>query len=134
MLALHHVQVSMPQGREDDARSFYADALGLTEVPKPGVLAQRGGAWFRAIREDGAVTAEIHLGVDEPFVPAKKAHPALVVDSAQELEALGDRVARAGFEVTWAERHTLDGYERFHCRDAFGNRVEVLTPVTSPDE
>lgn len=127
MLALHHVQVSMPQGHEDDARRFYADALGLTEVAKPGVLAQRGGAWFRAFDDAGRVSAEIHLGVDEPFAPAKKAHPALVVGDVQELESLGARIEAAGFEMNWTERHTLDGYERFHCRDAFGNRVEVLT-------
>ena len=128
MLTLHHVQVSMPEGREDDARRFYRDALGLDEVAKPGVLAQRGGAWFRAFAADGAVAAEIHLGIDEPFVPAKKAHPALVVESTAALEALAVRIEGAGFDVNWAERHTLDGYERFHCRDAFGNRVEVLTP------
>lgn len=128
MLTLHHVQVSMPEGREDDARRLYRDALGLDEVAKPGALAQRGGAWFRAFADDGAVAAEIHLGIDEPFVPAKKAHPALVVESTAALEALAARIEGAGFDVNWAERHTLDGYERFHCRDAFGNRVEVLTP------
>ena len=128
MLTLHHVQVSMPEGREDDARGFYRDALGLDEVAKPGALAQRGGAWFRAFADDGAVVAEIHLGIDEPFVPAKRAHPALVVESTAALEALAARIEGAGFDVNWAERHTLDGYERFHCRDAFGNRVEVLTP------
>ena len=92
------------------------------------MLAQRGGAWFRAFADDGAVAAEIHLGIDEPFVPAMKAHPALLVESTAALEALAARIEGAGFDVNWAERHTLDGYERFHCRDAFGNRVEVLTP------
>lgn len=125
-MRLHHVQVSMPRGEEDAARAFYADALGLTEVPKPGVLAQRGGCWFRAVDGSGAVTVEIHLGVDEPFTPARKAHPALVVDSSEELAELGRRIEAAEFEVSWAEQHTLDGFERFHCRDGFGNRIEVL--------
>ncbi|WP_353808113.1 VOC family protein [Agromyces sp. SYSU T00194] len=126
-MRLHHVQVSMPRGEEELARRFYADALGLVEVDKPADLAKRGGCWFRAL--DGeTVVAEIHLGVDDPFIAAKKAHPALVLDSVRELEALGERVARMGFEVSWSERTTFDGYERFHAKDGFGNRVEVLTP------
>lgn len=129
MRALHHVQVSIPRGGEAEARRFYAGALGLTEVEKPGVLAQRGGAWFRAHDDAGRVTAEIHLGVDEPFVPANKAHPAIVVADSAELEALAGDVEAGGFDLSWAERLTLDGFERFHCRDGFGNRVEVLTPA-----
>lgn len=115
----------MPRGGEEVARAFYAGALGLTEVAKPAELAGRGGCWFRALAGD-VVTAEIHLGVDDPFVAARKAHPALLLDSVAELEALGERVAADGFEVSWEERHTFAGYERFHCRDGFGNRVEVL--------
>lgn len=130
MVRLHHVQVSMPTGGEELARAFYGDALGLTEVDKPAALAGRGGCWFRAVTAEG-VTAEIHLGVEEPFDPARKAHPALVVDTLGELEALAARVEDAGFEVSWTERGTFEGYTRFHCRDAFGNRVEVLTPATS---
>ncbi|SFR82664.1 hypothetical protein SAMN05428970_2647 [Agromyces sp. CF514] len=125
-MRLHHVQVSMPRGQEDLARRFYRDALGLTEVDKPASLAGRGGCWFRGF-DDGAVVAEIHLGVDDPFVPAKKAHPALIVDSVEELEALGRRVEAAGFEVSWTERKTFEGYTRFHARDGFGNRVEILS-------
>lgn len=127
-MRLHHVQVSIPKDGEDRARSFYAEALGLTEVPKPPSLAGRGGCWFRAF-EGGRVVAEIHLGVDSPFVPAQKAHPALVVASAEELEKLGAKIESCGFEVSWQERHTFEGYERFHCRDPFNNRVEVLSPL-----
>lgn len=126
-MRFHHVQVSIPSDGEESARRFYADALGLTEVPKPPSLAGRGGCWFRAFDGD-AVVAEIHLGVDSPFVPAKKAHPAFVLDSAAALEELGGRLQAHGFEVSWTERHTFEGYERFHCRDPFGNRVEVLSP------
>ena len=79
-MRLHHVQVACPPGGEDDARRFYADALGLTEVEKPADLAGRGGAWFRAHDAAGAVTAEIHVGVEDPFGPARKAHPALLLD------------------------------------------------------
>ena len=126
-MRLHHVQVSIPQDGEDSARRFYGAALGMTEVPKPPSLAGRGGCWFRAFDGD-AVVAEIHLGIDSPFVPAKKAHPALMLDSVQELENLGARLEDNGFEVSWADRHTFEGYERFHAKDPFGNRVEVLSP------
>lgn len=128
-MLLHHVQVSMPRGQEDLARRFYADALGLVEVDKPASLAGRGGCWFRALAADATVTAEVHLGVDDPFVPAKKAHPALLVASVAGLEQRGASIEQAGFEVSWAERETLEGFVRFHCRDGFGNRVEVLTPA-----
>jgi catechol 2,3-dioxygenase-like lactoylglutathione lyase family enzyme len=118
----------MPRSGEAVARRFYADALGLTEVEKPDELRGRGGCWFRA-RSGSAVTAEIHVGVEEPFIPAAKAHPALEVESVAALEALAARVQAAGFEVSWAERASFAGYERFHCRDGFGNRLEVLTPA-----
>lgn len=125
-MRLHHVQVACPPGGEAGARRFYADALGLTEVEKPADLAGRGGAWFRAYDDAGAVTTEIHLGVEAQFVPARKAHPALVLDGVTELDDLGQRLARAGFEVDWSQRHTFPGLERFHTFDAHGNRVEVL--------
>lgn len=124
-MQLHHVQVSMPRGGEPEARRFYATGLGMTEVPKPQALAERGGCWFRYA--DGHVTtAEIHVGVEEPFTPALKAHPALVVASVAALEELAERLESAGFAVDWTERRSFDGYERFHTRDAFGNRVEIM--------
>lgn len=124
-MRLHHVQVSMPPGGEDEARRFYAEALGMVEVDKPAGLAGRGGCWFRVI-EGAAVTAEIHLGAEDPFVPQQRAHPALLQESVTELELLGERIAAAGYEVSWVERYSFDGYVRFHARDGFGNRVEVL--------
>ena len=126
-MRLHHVQVSIPKGGEDQARRFYGEALGLTEVEKPPSLSGRGGCWFRAFDGD-SVVAEIHLGVDSPFIPTKKAHPALLLESVEALEELGDRLLRSGFDVSWTDRYTFEGYERFHYRDPFGNRVEVLSP------
>ncbi|ACU83999.1 Glyoxalase/Bleomycin resistance protein/Dioxygenase superfamily [Brachybacterium faecium DSM 4810] len=126
-MRLHHVQVSMPRGEEERARRFYRDAVGLTEVDKPEGLAGRGGCWFRGF--DGEeVVAEIHVGVEDPFHPARKAHPALVVDSPEELEAMAARIEAGGFELSWSERTTFPGYLRFHARDGAGNRIEVLTP------
>ena len=124
-MRLHHVQLSMPRGQEEDAQRFYRDALGMSEVQKPPSLAGRGGCWFRSL--DGeAVLAEIHVGVDDPFVAARKAHPALLLESVGELEEMAHRIVDAGFAVSWDERDTFEGYVRFHTRDGFGNRVEVL--------
>jgi catechol 2,3-dioxygenase-like lactoylglutathione lyase family enzyme len=121
--ALRHVQVACPPGGEDDARRFYRDAVGLTEVDKPATLQGRGGAWFRAYDGLGAVSAEVHVGVEDPFTPARKAHPAFVVD---DLDAVAAAVRAAGFEVDGRERETFEGYLRFHTHDAAGNRVEIL--------
>jgi len=128
-MRLHHVQVSCPPGGEADARQFYAGGLGLTEVGKPAALADRGGVWFRSHDSTGSIVAEIHVGIEDPFQPARRAHAALVVNGATELEAAAERLTDAGFEVDWRERHTFDGYERFHTFDAAGNRVEILSPV-----
>jgi catechol 2,3-dioxygenase-like lactoylglutathione lyase family enzyme len=123
MIALHHVQVACPPGGEAGARRFYGDGLGLTEVEKPDALQGRGGAWFRAYDARGAVVAEVHIGVEDPFAPARKAHPAFVVD---DLDAVAASVVAAGFSVDETERHTFEGYLRFHTHDGAGNRVEVL--------
>jgi catechol 2,3-dioxygenase-like lactoylglutathione lyase family enzyme len=128
-MRLHHVQVACPPGAEDVARRFYGDGLGMTEVEKPPDLAKRGGAWFRAYDAAGRVVAEIHVGVEDPFLPARKAHPALVFDDLSTLEETAARLAALGFEVDWSQRHTLAGYERFHTFDGHGNRVEVLGRV-----
>lgn len=120
-MKLHHVQVSCPPAGEAAARRFWSDGLGLAVVPKPPTLAARGGVWFRS---PGG--AEVHVGVEEQFVPARKAHPALLLASVAELERVADRLADVGFEPDWRERHTFPGHQRFHVADAHGNRVELL--------
>lgn len=122
-MRLHHVQVACPPGGEDEARRFYRDGLGMTEVEKPADLAARGGCWFRAYDDSGAVAAELHVGVEDPFAPARKAHPALVVTSLDEVAA---RLRGLGFEVDEGQRDTFPGFVRFHTFDGNGNRVEVL--------
>jgi catechol 2,3-dioxygenase-like lactoylglutathione lyase family enzyme len=117
-MRLHHVQVSCPGGGEEAARAFYAGALGLTEVAKPPVLAARGGVWFR---QPGL---ELHVGVEDGFVPARKAHPAFVVD---DIAAVARDVEAAGFPVAWDD--DLPGFRRFYTADGAGNRVELLQPA-----
>src|SRR6476469_9383209 len=92
LTGLHHVQVAMPAGREDDAQAFYGGVLGLTGVLKPENLRGRGGCSFRS--EDGGL--EIHLGVEQDFRPARKAHPAILVDGLAELRG---RLVDGGYEV-----------------------------------
>lgn len=117
ILAIEHVQLAMPAGEEERARAFYRDLLGLAETPKPPHLAARGGCWF----EDGAV--KIHLGVEADFRPARKAHPALVVD---DVSALVRRLKAAGVRVV--EDEPLEGWTRVYADDPFGNRIELMTP------
>lgn len=128
-MRLHHVQVACPREGEDAARRFYGDGLGMAEVPKPPELAKRGGCWFRSYDAVGSITAELHVGVEEPFVPARKAHPALLLATVAELDAVAVRLGALGFDVDWRERHTFDGHERCHTFDDAGNRVELLAPA-----
>jgi catechol 2,3-dioxygenase-like lactoylglutathione lyase family enzyme len=123
---LHHVQVACPPGGEEVARRFWVAGLGLTEVEKPADLRARGGAWFRAYDARGEVAAEVHVGVEDPFVPARKAHPALLLDDVAALEEAAGRLAALGFEVDWSQRRTFAPYERLHTFDGHGNRVELL--------
>jgi catechol 2,3-dioxygenase-like lactoylglutathione lyase family enzyme len=110
---IDHVQVAAPAGCEPEARAFYGELLGLEELPKPEALAARGGCWFQA----GA--QELHIGVEDPFTPARKAHPGLVVT---DLDALAARLTEAGIDVVWDE--AIPGTKRFHAVDPFGNRLE----------
>ena len=109
------MQVAIPRGEEDRARSFYADLLGLDEIPKPTPLAGRGGLWLRCGQ------LQLHLGVEEPFSPARKAHPAFRIRGFAELVA---RVAAAGYRVM--PDTSLPGVERASVSDPFGNRVELI--------
>jgi len=118
LYGLHHVQLAMPARGEPAARDFYGRLLGLDEVAKPADLAARGGAWF----ERGAV--RIHLGIEEPFRPARKAHPAFLVS---DLTALCARLEEAGH--TPRPDDALPGYDRVFVDDPFGNRIELLEPA-----
>lgn len=113
VLGIDHVQVAAPSGCEAEARAFYGGLLGLDELTKPEALRARGGCWFRA----GA--QELHVGVEEPFAPARKAHPGLVV---ADLAALAERLRGAGVAVSPDD--ALAGRARFHAADPFGNRLE----------
>ena len=112
---LDHVLLAMPAGREGEARQFYQGVLGIPEAAKPAGLAARGGCWF----EDGEL--KIHLGIEKDFVPARKAHPAFIVDDLAGLEAA---LKAAGYPV--AHDEPLEGYDRLFVNDPFGNRIELM--------
>jgi catechol 2,3-dioxygenase-like lactoylglutathione lyase family enzyme len=115
VVAIEHVQLAMPEGGETQARQFYTGVLGIAETPKPPHLAIRGGCWF----EQGAL--KVHLGVEKAFAPARKAHPAFIVEN---LSALKAKLAAAGF--TPREDEPLEGYDRCYVDDPFGNRLEFM--------
>jgi catechol 2,3-dioxygenase-like lactoylglutathione lyase family enzyme len=113
---IDHVQVAAPPGGEERARAFYGGLLGLAELDKPEALRARGGAWFAV----GAAGQQLHVGAEDPFAPARKAHPALRVD---DLDALAARLQEAGVTVTWDD--AIPGVRRFYAADPFGNRLEL---------
>lgn len=112
---IDHVQIAIPVGGEDAARSFYGALLGLTESPKPPEMTERGGCWFQL----GA--QQLHMGVEADFRPAKKAHVALMTHGFDDLRA---RIAAAGCAIR--DDTPVDGRQRFFTDDPFGNRIEFM--------
>lgn len=108
----------MPPGKEDEARHFYGELLGFEELTKPATLQSLGGVWFAT----GSI--DLHIGVEDPFSPAKKAHIAYQV---HDLDLVAQALRTAGFLVKPDGR--LPGFDRFYTEDPFGNRVEILTPL-----
>jgi catechol 2,3-dioxygenase-like lactoylglutathione lyase family enzyme len=118
---IHHLMVTIPVGAEHEARSFYCDLLGLTEIPKPDSLGGRGGLWV----EVGAL--QLHLGVEDSVNRAgTKAHVAYQVDNLAEWRT---HLALSG--VVMLDSVPISGYRRFECRDPFGNRIEFIEPLSS---
>jgi catechol 2,3-dioxygenase-like lactoylglutathione lyase family enzyme len=115
ILGVDHVQIVIPIGGEDRARAFYAGILGFAEVDKPPQMAERKSIWFVA----GAVN--LHLGIELDFTPAKRAHPAFVVDG---LDTILASCERAG--ITTKPDTSFNGFRRVHVFDPFGNRLELM--------
>jgi predicted enzyme related to lactoylglutathione lyase len=120
LTAVDHVQLAAPPGSEDRLREYYAGVLGMTEIPKPPVLAARGGCWFHA----GEV--HLHIGIEGDFRPARKAHPGLRVTG---IDLYAARLRAHGAQVAWDEN--MPGHRRFYSSDPVGNRLEFLEPVTA---
>ena len=114
VLGFDHVQLAAPRGCEQAARAFYGDLLGMEELPKPEAIRARGGVWF------GAGAQELHIGVEEPFAPARKAHPGLLVD---DLDTIRTRLRDAGHDPE--DNDAIEGVRRLFVHDPFGNRLEL---------
>ncbi|WP_204166829.1 VOC family protein [Bacillus sp. CGMCC 1.16541] len=112
---IDHIQLTGPKGCEEEARTFYVDKLGLTEIPKPESLRKNGGVWFQCGNQ------EVHIGVEEGFTPQKKAHPAFVV---KHLRTFRQHLRDVG--IATKEDTPIAGRERFFVQDPFGNRIEFL--------
>ena len=120
IIGIEHVQLAMPRGEEERAREFYSALLGIPEVPKPPELAKRGGVWFEN------KFLKLHLGVEADFRPARKAHPALLVEDLRQLVAL-----LREHEISVEADDALDGFFRVYVSDPFGNRIELMEPAAS---
>ena len=118
-MKLHHAQITIPKGSEEQARRFYCLFLGLREIPKPESLEGRGGFWLEL---DGL---QIHVGAEENFDRARtKAHLAYLVD-----DLTGWREKLENYGINIIEGIPIPGYQRFEFRDPFGNRVEFLKAI-----
>jgi hypothetical protein len=112
---IDHVQLAIPPGSEDRCDEFYVGLLLFTKLEKPPILAARGGCWYQ---RDEAI---VHLGVEESFVPAKKAHPALIIDF---YDGIIKRLEHNGVAVR--HDHTIPNIRRCHVDDPVGNRLELI--------
>ncbi|WAA11872.1 VOC family protein [Fervidibacillus halotolerans] len=112
---IDHVQLAGPKGCEDQARKFFVDILNFEEEEKPETLKSRGGVWFKK----GDI--HIHIGIEDPFTPAKKAHPAFEV---KNIEKLKSHLIENEIKIIVDDK--LPGASRFYTSDPFGNRLEFL--------
>src|SRR4051794_38997563 len=116
IIGYHHTQITAPKGAESEVRRFYGQVLGLKETALPEALASRNLIWF----ELGQST--LHVGFEDGINRAATgAHLAYEVN---DIAAFRRRVKDAGFELI--EQPKLPGLDRFHTRDPFGNRLEII--------
>lgn len=116
ILGLHHAQITIPKGAENEAKHFYCQVLGLTEIEKPESLKGRGGFWLTVGHID------VHIGTEDGVDRQQtKAHLAYLVDDIpfwrNKLENIG---------VSILNSVPIPGFNRFEFRDPFGNRVEMI--------
>jgi catechol 2,3-dioxygenase-like lactoylglutathione lyase family enzyme len=115
ILGIDHVQIAAPAGCEAQARWFFGSVLGMTELEKPAELAQRGGCWFQCGEQ------QLHIGVEQDFHPAKKAHPAFRV---RYLISLKTRLNT--YAISFREDNANPEVKRIFVDDPWGNRLEFV--------
>src|SRR4029078_1248978 len=112
ILSIHHAQITIPKGAEDQARALYCDVLGLEEIPKPASLEGRGGFWLQV------GDRQVHVGTENGVERgSSKAHVAYLVD---DLDSCRSLLENNNVEIL--EGIPIPGYSRFEFRDPFGNR------------
>jgi catechol 2,3-dioxygenase-like lactoylglutathione lyase family enzyme len=120
IMEIDHLQIAAPRGCEPEARRFFGDLLGLEEIEKPALLQSRGGCWFKI------GSRQLHIGVEEPFHPAKKAHPAF---SVSDIDSVFKLLEQQGVRCVWDEE--VSRVRRFYANDPWGNRLEFTQPTDS---
>lgn len=121
ILGVHHAQITIPKGAEEEGRRFYCDILGLPEIPKPESLHGRGGFWLQV------GDRQVHIGTEDGVErQATKAHLAYQVD---DLDYWQQKLQEHGLKVL--DSVPIAGFHRFETRDPFGNRIEFIQPLIS---
>jgi catechol 2,3-dioxygenase-like lactoylglutathione lyase family enzyme len=118
VIDIDHLQIAAPKGCEAEARRFFGGLLGLREIEKPAPLRNRGGCWFKI------GSRQLHIGVEEPFRPAIKSHPAF---SVTDIDAVFELLEQQGVRCVWDD--ALPGVRRFYANDPWGNRLEFTEPT-----
>jgi catechol 2,3-dioxygenase-like lactoylglutathione lyase family enzyme len=122
VIALHHVNVTVPASLEEAVKHFYGSVMRLPEVPKPEESKGRGGAWYQL----GAV--QLHLSREDLAVEnqASKRHVCYLV---RDLARAEQRFREAEVEII-ADDMPVAGWPRFYVHDPGGNRIEIAEDRT----
>ena len=119
ILGLHHAQISIPKGAEEEGRNFYCNILGLKEIEKPVSLQGRGGFWLQVGDK------EVHVGTEDGFDRlTTKAHLAYQVEDVTYWRRV---LMENNIEIL--DSVPIPNFERFEFRDPFGNRVEIIKEI-----
>lgn len=114
---LDHIQICIPEGKEDIARHFYSDIIGFREIMKPEALIPNGGIWYQV------ADIQFHIGTENEVNKSKR-HPAFEVS---DLEEARQHLTRHG--VILKEEIQIPGQMRFSFFDPFNNRIELLQKI-----
>jgi len=116
---LHHAQITIPIGTEEEGRRFYCGIMGLVEIEKPEALQHRGGFWLQV------GDRQVHVGTEDGVErKASKAHLAYQVDDVTTWRSYLEQHG-----ITVLESISIPGFARFEARDPFGNRFECIQPL-----
>ena len=114
---LDHIQICIPKGKEDEARHFYTEIIGLTEIPKPELLIANGGLWYKV------ADIQLHIGTENEINRSKR-HPAFEVLNLEEA-----RTYLIQHGVAVKDEIQIPDQKRFSFIDPFGNRIELLQKI-----